>query len=317
MENNIKKRMSTVMVKGEKITFEEFYLVDDKTGEEIFNRDLEIKNDTMLFDAYKETQFLLTSDKIKCIRNKYGMNQKDYALILGLGEITVHRFENGSIQSDAIDTIMKLSDNPDNMYDFFKKNKNYLDNNNVYYEKIIELKNLKKHEIAEFNRGHLEKLIMEESDAISVSNKIIKVYNNKIDKLSKEYNINDSLWEAEYITPLKLQKLLYYVQGLSLNIFNSCAFTNDILAWKYGPVVKEVYDKHKTKNPISYRKEKSDVCDAINEIVQIVVNSYGNLEAESLINLTHEEDPWINTDINNVIEIDRIKLYFDKVYNKL
>lgn len=45
------------------------------------------------------------------------------------------------------------------------------------------------------------------------------------------------------ITNQKLQKLLYYAQGLSLAIYGKPIFNENILAWSYGPVVRSVYDE--------------------------------------------------------------------------
>ena len=41
---------------------------------------------------------------------------------------------------------------------------------------------------------------------------------------------------GDIISNLKLQKLLYYVQGFHLAIENEPLFMEDIQAWQYGPV---------------------------------------------------------------------------------
>ena len=38
---------------------------------------------------------------------------------------------------------------------------------------------------------------------------------------------------------------------MSLRIFDKPAVLNDILAWQYGPVIKEIYQKYKGGNPIN------------------------------------------------------------------
>jgi uncharacterized phage-associated protein len=43
------------------------------------------------------------------------------------------------------------------------------------------------------------------------------------------------------LTPLKLQKLLYYSEGLSLALRGKSLFSEPILAWRYGSVVRDVY----------------------------------------------------------------------------
>ena len=44
---------------------------------------------------------------------------------------------------------------------------------------------------------------------------------------------------------LKLQKLLYFAQALSLVRNNKPIFSDSILAWDHGPVVSSVYDTYK------------------------------------------------------------------------
>ena len=50
---------------------------------------------------------------------------------------------------------------------------------------------------------------------------------------------------GDTISNLKMQKLLYYAQGHFLATYKKPLFDDKIEAWKYGPVVKEVYDKFK------------------------------------------------------------------------
>ena len=104
---NIKIRKVEANVKGINIKFDEYYKINPVTGEEVFDRDLEIENDTRLYDIYKKQMNLLTSTEIKDIRKKYDMNQKEFALAIGIDEITIYRLENGSIQTKSVDSIIK------------------------------------------------------------------------------------------------------------------------------------------------------------------------------------------------------------------
>ncbi|NJL77114.1 MAG: DUF4065 domain-containing protein [Saprospiraceae bacterium] len=65
---------------------------------------------------------------------------------------------------------------------------------------------------------------------------------------------------GELTSNLKLQKLLYYVQGVHLAAFDSSLFEEEIVAWNYGPVVESVYQDFKVFNSgaifIPYSKEK-------------------------------------------------------------
>ena len=48
---------------------------------------------------------------------------------------------------------------------------------------------------------------------------------------------NDDYEVYEGITHLKLQKLLYYAQGVCLAITGNTLFNEEIQAWQHGPVV--------------------------------------------------------------------------------
>lgn len=314
---NIKTRKVKTNVKGKIIEFDEYYMINPETKEEIFDRNLEIENDIRLYDIYKKQMNLLTSNEIKNIRKKYGMNQKEFALAIGVGEITIHRFENGSIQTESVDSIIRLSEDPDIMYSLLKKNQaNFSDDDfNNFLKKINYLRKLKLHKIAEFNINDYIDLSFEIEAVENVTNQLILEYNTQIDNVSEKYGIKDNCEAAEYITPLKLQKLLYYIQGLTLKIYGKPAFLREINAWQYGPVVESIYKKYKRRSPISTPKVTYEICDGLKKIIKLVVLSYGQLEAEKLINLTHEEDPWINCKQGEVISIEQIKEYFNKVYD--
>lgn len=313
---NVKTRRIEANVKGKIIEFDEYYMIDPATGEEVFDRNIEIENDARLYDIYKKQMNLLTSSEIKNIRKKYDMNQKEFALSIGVGEITIHRFENGSIQTESVDSIIRLSEDPDIMYNLLIKNQANLSDSDFscFLKKISILKKLKHHKIADFNINDYVNLNFETESINNVTNQLIIEYNTQIDNVSKKYGIEDNCGAAEYITPLKLQKLLYYIQGIALRIYGKPAFTNNISAWQYGPVVEEVYQQYKGRNPITTPKTDYEVSDGLKKIIELVVSSYGQIEAGSLIDLTHDEDPWIKSINSGTISIDLIKEYFNKVY---
>lgn len=313
---NVKTRRIEANVKGKIIEFDEYYMIDPATGEEVFDRNIEIENDARLYDIYKKQMNLLTSSEIKNIRKKYDMNQKEFALSIGVGEITIHRFENGSIQTESVDSIIRLSEDPDIMYNLLIKNQANLSDSDFscFLKKISILKKLKHHKIADFNINDYVNLNFETESINNVTNQLIIEYNTQIDNVSKKYGIEDNCGAAEYITPLKLQKLLYYIQGMALRIYGKPAFTNNISAWQYGPVVEEVYQQYKGRNPITTPKTDYEVSDGLKKIIELVVSSYGQIEAGSLIDLTHDEEPWIKSINSGTISIDLIKEYFNKVY---
>jgi len=310
---DLKTRKVTVGVKGVNITFDEYYKIDPKTGEEVFDRNIEIINDSNLYDLYKKKVGLLTISEIKRIRKKYNMNQKEYAMALGVGEVTINRFENGAIQTEATDAIMRLSENPNNMYALINNNKKNIPDElyDIFIKRVSELMYYETHKIANIDDKIFYNMDFKTEDVNDVSNILIKKYNKQYELINKKYNIET---DDEFITPLKLQMLLYYIQGLSLHIYGKPAFENKIIAWNYGPVVEEVYKKYNGKNPIVTPKQTKKISKGLECIIDIVINDYGKYSANSLINLTHDETPWKETKKNQEIMQDEIKRYFDKVY---
>ena len=311
--DNLRTRKVQVNVKGTLVEYDEYYLVDDN-GEEVFDRNIEIENDQRLYDIYKKQNNLLTNFEIKKIRQKYDLTQKEYALVIGVGEVTVHRFEKGAIQTEAVDSIMKLSNDPDNMAFLLLQNRKNIGESlyDSLLKRIKELQVLKRHALVDISKFDLDVLEFEEASAIDVAKNIINIYNAKVDELANNYDI-----VPEYITNLKLQKLLYFVQAICLMIFGEKAFPEKILAWSYGPVVIQVYQQYKQNHASKINSESNvkNISSGLYKIIEEVINSYGLFEANRLIDLTHEEEPCLNTEINKEIGIDLIKNYFNKVYD--
>jgi len=119
---------------------------------------------------------------------------------------------------------------------------------------------------------------------------------------------------GEYISNMKLQKLLYYQQGFHLACFGTPLFDNEIEAWMYGPVVPPVYKKYEEcgKDGIKYSGTVIELTAEEEDLFDDVMTVYGKYSAIGLVNLTHLEEPWKNTEIGygNVITQDKLKEYF-------
>lgn len=119
------------------------------------------------------------------------------------------------------------------------------------------------------------------------------------------------------ISNLKLQKILYYIQGYAIKETHEPAFDAEIHNWQYGPVVEEVYFEYNQFRGEDIVLKDYDRRDgffkrknAINDIVLKVLNNCKNKSAFELVEMTHKEDPWKNTRQNEVIKLDIISEYF-------
>lgn len=309
----IMTREVDTVVRDVELTYEEKYVIDEK-GEELYNREIEIENDIKLYDKYKESVGLLMSTEVQEIRSRYGLNQKDYALVLNLGEITINRIERGSIQSKSVNNMIKMTENIDAMEDTLMSNKGNISETSftIAQTKINELKEIYRHQVLKFDDSVSQLQHVDPLSALEVAEVLIITYNANVDTSESLYGVHDG-----YLTQLQLQKLLYYVQGITATIFGNKAFRDDICAWSYGPVVSDVYKEYKVygSNPISSSSLKHpNVSDGLQKVIDLVVSSYGNFTASYLIRLSHEEEPWKSTEINDVISFDKIEKYFNKIY---
>ncbi len=120
-----------------------------------------------------------------------------------------------------------------------------------------------------------------------------------------ESNANEG---GDYITNLKLHKLMYYAQGCHLAMYNEPLFNEEIYNWEYGPVVKSIYQCN-SKNPFTeYKQIKID--EKTNALLEEVYKVFGKFSAWALMEMTHSEDPWKNTNRNDIIPKESIRQYF-------
>lgn len=113
-----------------------------------------------------------------------------------------------------------------------------------------------------------------------------------------EYLLQLSDTETNDITNLKLQKLVYYAQGFHLAMYDKPLFADPIEAWQYGPVVSELYHAYKQNGSQiitptdsyefsgKFTKEQEELLSEVNEV-------YGQFSGMKLMNMTHEERPWL------------------------
>jgi uncharacterized phage-associated protein len=121
------------------------------------------------------------------------------------------------------------------------------------------------------------------------------------------------------LTPLKLQKILYYAQGWHLRECDQPLFDSKILAWKYGPVVKDIYDYYRGR-PVAHITSPHLAGDDLEELdadtkklLDKVWRQYGKRTAWELVGMTHLTQPWIDAfkdPVDDEIDNDDIRDYF-------
>ena len=114
---------------------------------------------------------------------------------------------------------------------------------------------------------------------------------------------------AEYIlsktgplTSMKLQKLVYYSQAWHLAWTEKSLFSEQIEAWRDGPVVPALFKHHKghfrvAKGFFAHKLKDQELFKLSKDeknVIDRVISYYGKKDPHWLSQLTHLEDPWKN-----------------------
>lgn len=141
--------------------------------------------------------------------------------------------------------------------------------------------------LLDYNAAGVERQYRELEPLFSLSDKMLLV-------LSYLFQI------AEEITPLALQKMLYFIQGIHILLFGGEVFQEDCQAWAHGPVYKEVYEIFRDfqYNPIEDRRltkfgnRVNELSEQERKVIGLVAESFGAYSGKTLERVTHKEAPW-------------------------
>ena len=102
------------------------------------------------------------------------------------------------------------------------------------------------------------------------------------------------------MSAMKLQKLIFYSQAMSLVWDDVPLFEEEFEAWAKGPVCRELFSAHKGKfmlndssflNP--YNPDVSRLNPEQKETIDVVVKSLIDLPPYRLSDIVHQEKPWL------------------------
>jgi uncharacterized phage-associated protein len=101
---------------------------------------------------------------------------------------------------------------------------------------------------------------------------------------------------GDLLSNLKLQKLLYYAQGVGIATRQQPLFGDALEAWTHGPVVPGIYHAYKANGasgiPPINNLDLEGYEPADRMILDDVYDYYGQFSAWRLRDMTHEEAPW-------------------------
>lgn len=278
------------------IEFIEKYCVCSKCDNEIYEEHIIDENIYKHSEMARIKNGIITINQIEQIMEKYNIGKKPLSLVLGFGEVTIIRYLDGVIPEKYYsDILLNVLNNVELMHNYLEKNKHLI--TNVAYKKAL---------------GKVMEIKLNEDKS-----KIYLVAKHIIAKTGD-------------ITPLSLQKLLYYIQGFSTYFLSKPIFDDVCEAWVHGPVYKKIYDRfsYYSYNSISndefndYNEIDDNVLDSEEQkLVEEIINSFGCYSGKILEKMTHNQTPWMearkglkdNEPSNNQIDINKIQKYFKNI----
>ncbi|WP_375457617.1 Panacea domain-containing protein [uncultured Enterovirga sp.] len=118
---------------------------------------------------------------------------------------------------------------------------------------------------------------------------------------------------ARSLTPLQLMKLVYIAHGWSLALRDRALLSDTVEAWKYGPVIPDLYQKIKKFGSSGITEELNEgiwsfgaaISDDDRALIKDVHAKYGKYNGVQLSNLTHMPGtPWAEVYEPNTFGID-------------
>ena len=208
----LRKKIVKKEIKDKTYDFEVMVAVCDECGEEMDIPGLLDLNMEAIDEQYRRAEGLVSVEDINRIMAIYNIGKAPLSTALGFGEITITRYLSGQIPSkEYSDVIKRVLSTPNHMIKLLNDNA----------EKIGETAYKKAIKAAEEIAG-----------MFCMSDKML-------------LTISYIFEQMQEVTPLALQKILYFIQGIYMVMFDKPLYKEDCMAWVHGPVYEEVYDLFK------------------------------------------------------------------------
>lgn len=292
-EYTLQNRDIIKTIKEKDYTFHITVAVCNECGEEMNIPGLIDENVREMDEQYRAYEGIVSAEDIEKLMKLYKIGKGPLSLALGFGEITITRYLSGQIPSKEYSDVIKAAlTSPAYMKKKLNENK----------ERIAP---------AAYNKA-INAVVQLES-IFAVSDQMLRVISYLFKRL-------------EEVTPLMLQKLLYFTQGVSFVLNGKSMFSENCQAWVHGPVYPEVYNMFRDfkYNPIEderfviFEGAENQLNEDECRVIDLVADSFGLYSGKVLEKITHEERPWSSArkgygnDIpsNEMITMESIEAYY-------
>ena len=113
--------------------------------------------------------------------------------------------------------------------------------------------------------------------------------------LLSDYLLSEMRERGEILTPLKLQKMMFYADAWHLALYDREITGECFKAWVHGPVLTSQYARFKDYRwmPITSDIKKPETSENLARHLNDIVDIFGSETAVALERMTHQETPWL------------------------
>jgi putative zinc finger/helix-turn-helix YgiT family protein len=217
------ENIENIDVRGEIVPVKVKYYRCNECGGEFHDPKLEVDPLDEAYTEYRRRKNLVQPEEIKALRRKYGLTQKELSDLLGIGIATLSRYENGALQDDAHDRILRLGMQPRNLRDLIEKSKGQFG-----IEKREQILNILKEEnSANWIDALLEQFDSQSLDGYTGSRQFDR---NKLNQTIKYFCY------PKGVVKTKLNKLLFYADFAYYKNYNLSITGCKYVHLPFGPV---------------------------------------------------------------------------------
>lgn len=311
----LRTRKNKITIKGEEVEYEEKYYKCDKYHDEESEFCNGKQNDENLLNArnaYRKKMGLLTSEEIANIRKEYELSQVELARLMGVGDVTIARYETKAIQEPIYDNILRrIKTYPMEALELLKINKDKFSEERYsqIFNKILE--NQSKYGIEMETRKLLQNDYINYSEPCAANGyKVLDI--DLIEKI-----ISYIAFSRENLYKTVLMKFLWYIDKISYSMYKKSITGLVYVHESYGALPlghynlvglnnvskQELFDNgtYKIKILPSPNVSFIDLTNEQKKIIDQVLDKFKAMRTNDIVETMHNEPEYVNTKMYDVM----------------
>lgn len=308
----ISTKKESYVVCGENTEVNAQILICPDCGEEFFCETLDNATLVNAYNNYRKKHMLLLPEEIRKIREQYGLSQRSFSKLLNWGDKTIFRYENGSIQNKAHNSLLLFLRKPENMRTFLIDNEISL--NEKQKTKLLEIidrleQNTEHQTTREFFEKFFSKTPNEENGFKAFDYE--KTYAMVLFFATK----NTELLKTKLMKLLNYSDMIFYKEnGISISglryahlPYGPVPENFDILLWKMALdhfahieiTYDNGYEKHQLIPECDIPKDILSVAET--NVLERVNKKFANFGSKDISNYSHNENGYNSTKTGEII----------------